>query len=111
MHRHGVHHFVGEHHAAKALGQAVQPPNPIAQPLLLPLFEFGACFKNFVFRILQFGDQDLRKGAGAGAEFENRFARLQDLRDLARQRAAEQRREFGRGDEVAVRAELRASAA
>jgi hypothetical protein len=62
--------------------------------------------------IAQRFEQLLRERAGAGAELPHgaRAGDVQRLRHLARERAAEQRREFGRGHEVAAgrrhRAEL-----
>src|SRR6185436_4220466 len=71
-----------------------------------PVLEFGAGFEDLVFEVSQFGNQNLRQSAGSRAEFEHGFAWLEDLRNLARERAAEQWRELRRGDEIAARTEL-----
>jgi hypothetical protein len=112
LHRQGVGHLVGHDDAAKALRQGVQPAHPVAEPRALPLAQLRARLQH---QPLELGLAERRGGerAGAAAELEHRAAAdgRQRLDRLARHAAAEQRRDFRRGDEVAGGSELGRAAA
>ena len=123
MHRHRIQHFIGQNQAGKAFRQTVQPDQTFEQmrrfrleQRALPGLQIGADFENAVLRrqglpAFQFAQQIERQTAAAGAQFEDVAAGcLQHRLGAARQRAAEQRRHFRRGDEIARRAELRRAA-
>ncbi len=118
--RHGVEHFVGDHQAAPARGQHLDPVDtrqrrgrPLAEAIALPCGEIGAHFEQpitlrrplaFLQRVQQIGGQS----AGARTQLDQ-LGTWQAADDVGRQRGQrgpEQRRHFRRGDEVTGRAEL-----
>ena len=102
MHRHRVHHLVGDNDAAEALGQALEKLHPVAEPLSLALAQGAAGLEDQVLAV-ELLQQGFGERAAARAELENRtLERLQ----LSRERAAEKRAELRRGDEIALGAEL-----
>jgi hypothetical protein len=81
--------------------QPVQVPDARSKAPGLPIAQLGARLQDEVFAVELFR-QHLGKRAAAGAELQDAVEGGQ----LARERAAEQRAELGRGDEVAAAAEL-----
>jgi hypothetical protein len=110
LHRHRIEHLVADEDATQPLRQRVDPAHFRAmrrQPLGLPLAQARRQVDDGVarHRLAQRIEQLQRERARAGAELPDLVGPggLQRLRNLARQRAAEQGREFRRGDEVAAR--------
>ncbi len=108
--RHRVEHFVGDDDAGHRLGQRVEPAEAVGQRarrFALALAQRRRQLDDRVTAdaIAERCQQLGRERAAAGAEFKDLVAaaRLERLPDLARQGAAEQRRQLGRGDEVASR--------
>jgi hypothetical protein len=106
-HRHRIEHFVADHHTLEAVRQGVQPGDapgqmrgPLVQRGLLARAQFGQ-FDDLVGvwqRILGFEREQQVGGqpAGACAEFHDaRQVHSDQRRELARQRAGEERRQFG----------------
>ena len=117
LHRHRVEHFVADDDTFDRLGQRVDPCDLVAEhgkALTLAFAQLarevddGVALDEVAERVecAERAEQLRRQRARAGAELDHRAraACLQRLRDLARQRAAEERRQLGRGDEVAARA-------
>ena len=102
MHRHGIDDFVRDYGAADALGEALEPLRACPQPRLLARLELRADFDDAVVEgVLR--EERGGERAAAGAELEDRGA---ELFELPGERAAEERAELGRGDEVALAPKL-----
>ncbi len=118
--RHGVEHFVGDHQPAPARRKNLDPVDArqqrrrsLAQALALPRREIGAHFEQAIAprqailrdqRIQQIGGEP----PGARPQLDQIAVRqsVDDVGGRRGQRGAEQRRQFGRGDEIAGGAEL-----
>ena len=113
LHRHGVQHFIAQHHATERRRQFLHPAHALAvsgQPRLLTLAQAARQVHDGVAaqrcaRGVQRGHHLPGQCARAGAEFPDfiNTRGLQGLSHLARQRPAEVRRKLGRGDKVAAR--------
>lgn len=117
-HGHRIEHLVADHHAGEARGQRIVPPGQAGQVraergqgLLLALAQFARELDDAVAirphaERLQLGQDVGREPAGARAELQHMALagrqRLQDLGDLVRDGAAEERRQFRCGDEVSA---------
>ena len=119
MYRQGVEQLVGQHQSVETLGQAVEPADArhqvrraFGQRRLLAGAKFAREIEDGVAlgqrrACFEFKEQIGGELARAGANLDDvRCAEGHDLRRLCGQRLGEERREFGRGDEVAGSAEL-----
>src|SRR6185503_2319153 len=94
VHRHGSDDFVGDHDAADALGEALEPLRTCPEPRLLARLELRANLDDpIVEGVLR--EQGVGKRAATGAELENWIAKLFELPGEG---AAKERAELGRGD-------------
>ena len=117
--RQRVKHFVADYNCVERCGQRVQPRHAMhmlrhiaPQDFLLALSQVGAGFEDQItlrqaIERCQFRQHVAREFAAAGPELHDvGDAVAQNLRNLARERAAEQSTQFRRSDEVATGAEL-----
>lgn len=116
LHRHRVEHFVADDHALEALGQRVEPAHArggagrlFVERLALARAQLAGQVDDRIFVELdaERGErvqQPRRELARARAEFHHppRAARGERLRDGARERLREERRQLGRGHEIAA---------
>jgi len=117
--RHRVEHFIGQHHAAEVFWHGVLPAHlrQISQVGLLARTQLARQFDDGV-RVdgdalaRQRSQHVARQAAGAGAELDDVGRALGDNSGChARHACPEQRRHLGRGDEIALGAELGGAAA
>jgi hypothetical protein len=120
LHRHGVQHFVGQHHAVhRRIGPTLQPLHPRCKLARqsgntrpLTFGEIGADFENEIAprqdaQLGQAGEHVGRHAARTGAQLEHVAADgVQHFGGLVRQAAREQARQLRRSDEVASGAQL-----
>jgi len=120
VHWNGVEHFVADDDAVEVGRQHVQPSDfagllrrVLRDPRLLTLAQIGADFENEVVvrraaQSGQFGEQAGSERAAAGADLQNIGQSAADqLGELTRQAAAEERGQFRRGDKSPSRPSLR----
>jgi hypothetical protein len=119
VHRHGVEHLVAEHDAVQGVGQRVQPGNTIQQVRCARLQQRALAFAQVRAEVedavlLRQAAQPLELKQDVGSEFaaactqfgDDRRAQRHDFGGLTREDTPEQRRELGRGDEIALGAEF-----